>query len=143
MLLLVSLDFWTKREREIIIMPNPKLGLECFVNADFAGGWSQANANNTENVTSWTKFLIRYVCFPIGWCSKLQTKAAFSIVESEYIVLLWIFRIVIPLVTLVQKLCKIFSLYIGEPDYFCKVCEDNQSCTESTKLTLRTKHSLK
>ena len=40
------------RKRGIIYKPNKSKGLECYVDADFAGGWSQANANNANNVLS-------------------------------------------------------------------------------------------
>ena len=30
----------SKKERSVIFHPDPKLGLECFVDADFAGRWS-------------------------------------------------------------------------------------------------------
>jgi hypothetical protein len=36
----------------IIYKPSKSKGLECYVNADFAGGWSQANADNADNVLS-------------------------------------------------------------------------------------------
>ena len=36
----------------IIYKPSKSKGLECYVNADFAGGWSQADADNADNVLS-------------------------------------------------------------------------------------------
>ena len=35
------------KERGVIFQPNPKYGLECLVDADFAGCWSQANIDDT------------------------------------------------------------------------------------------------
>ncbi|MCP4099727.1 MAG: Ty1/Copia family ribonuclease HI [Planctomycetaceae bacterium] len=131
------------KDKGIIFKPDPELGLECFVDADFAGGWCQADADNPENVMSRTGFVIRYAGCPIGWCSKLQTEIALSTAEAEYIALSQALREVIPLMTLLQELNEIFPLYISKPDFFCKVFEDNQSCiamTESTKFTPRTKH---
>ena len=131
------------KDKGIIFEPDPELGLECFVDADFAGGWCQADADNPENVMSRTGFVIRYAGCPIGWCSKLQTEIALSTAEAEYIALSQALREVIPLMTLLQELNEIFPLYISKPDFFCKVFEDNQSCiamTESTKFTPRTKH---
>eukprot|EP00957_Ditylum_brightwellii_P000908 72968-Ditylum_brightwellii.AAC.1 len=29
--------------------PNPDLGIQCYIDANFAGGWSKADANNPEN----------------------------------------------------------------------------------------------
>ena len=40
------------RKHGIIYMPDKSKGLECYVDANFAGGWSQADAKNTDNVLS-------------------------------------------------------------------------------------------
>ena len=131
------------KERGLIYNPDPKLSLECFVDADFAGSWSLADSSNPENVMSRTGYTIRYAGCPIGWCSKLQTEIALSTAEAEYIALSQSLREVIPLITLVEELGQIFPLYINKPDFYCKVWEDNQSCiamTESSKFTPRTKH---
>ena len=42
------------KERGVIFQPDPKLGLECFVDADFAVCWSQADADDPDNVMSHT-----------------------------------------------------------------------------------------
>ena len=131
------------KERGIIYEPKPELGLECFVDADFASGWTQADADNAEQVMSRTGFVIRYAGCPIGWSSKLQSEIALSTAEAEYIALSQALREVIPLMTLLQELGTVFKLYTAKPDFMCKVWEDNQSCiamAESTKFSPRTKH---
>ena len=40
------------RKRGIIYKPDKSKGLECYVDADFAGGWSKADAKNADNVLS-------------------------------------------------------------------------------------------
>ena len=40
------------RKRGIIYKPDKSKALECYVDADFAGCWSQANAANADNVLS-------------------------------------------------------------------------------------------
>ncbi len=60
-------------------------GLEVYVDADFAGGWSAADLENADNVLSRTGFVICYANCPIIWCSKLQTEIALSTAEAEYI----------------------------------------------------------
>ena len=129
----IDRDLGATRERGIIFQPNKLLGLEFFVNADFAGGWSQADAHNPENVMSRTGYVIRYAGCPIGWCSKLQSEIALSTAEAEYIALSQALCEVIPIITLIEELSKIFSLDINKPDFFCKVWEDNQSCISKTK----------
>eukprot|EP00956_Cyclotella_meneghiniana_P030674 scaffold78001_cov41-Cyclotella_meneghiniana.AAC.5 len=127
------------KERGIIHEPKPELGLECFVDADFAGGWTQADADNAEQVMSRTGFVIRYAGCPIGWSSKLQSEIALSTAEAEYIIALsQALREVIPMMTLLQELGTVFKLYMAKPDFMCKVWEDNQSCiamAESTKFS--------
>ena len=129
--------------RGIIYDPQPEKGLECFVDADFAGGWTQADADNAEQVMSRTGFVIRYAGCPIGWCSKLQSEIALSTAEAEYIALSQALREVIPLVSLIDELGGVFDLHVDTPNFVVKVWEDNQSCiamAESTKFSPRTKH---
>eukprot|EP00957_Ditylum_brightwellii_P190721 14519508-Ditylum_brightwellii.AAC.1 len=44
----------TTADRGVVYDPNPNLGIQCFVDAYFAGSWSKADADNTENVMSCT-----------------------------------------------------------------------------------------
>ena len=48
-------------------------GIECYVDAKFSGGWSQEDADNTENFLSFTGYVITCAGCPALWCSKLQT----------------------------------------------------------------------
>ena len=67
----------------------PKIdkGLECFVDADFAGGWSTNESDDTASVYSCTVHIIKYRNCPILWASKLQSEIYLSITEAEYIAL--------------------------------------------------------
>ena len=52
-------------KRGIIFQPDPKIGPECFVDADFAGFWSQADADDPYNVMycsghGWELPVLRY-----------------------------------------------------------------------------------
>ena len=131
------------KERGVIFQTDPKLGLECFVDADFSGCWSQADADNPDNVMSRTGYIIRYDGCPIGWFSKLQTEISLITAEAEYIALSPALRTFIPFMTLVEELSYIFPLYINKPYFHCKLFEDNQSCismTEYSNFSSRTKH---
>ncbi len=75
------------RERGIIYKPDKSKGLECYIDADFAGGWSQADAENANNVLSCTGYILMYAHCPILWVSCLQTEIALSTAEAEYIAL--------------------------------------------------------
>ncbi|KAL7540880.1 hypothetical protein ACHAXR_010682 [Thalassiosira sp. AJA248-18] len=111
--------------------------------ADFAGGWSQAEAEDATNAMSRTGYILMYANCPIHWVSKLQTEIALSTAEAEYIALSQALRKVIHLITLLEEFNEIFPLHIETPKFVCKVHEDNQSCivmATSQKFTPRTKH---
>ena len=84
-------------KRGIIYKPNRLLGLQYYVDADFAGGWLQTDADNPKNLMSRTGYVILYAGCPILWSSKLQSEIALSTTEVEYIALSQAVREVIPL----------------------------------------------
>jgi hypothetical protein len=67
----------------IVYKPDTMKGLECYIDADFAGGWSQANADNAKNVLLHTEYIITYTGYPLHWVSHLQMKIALSTAEVE------------------------------------------------------------
>jgi len=130
-------------KRGIIYKPDKSKCLECYVDADFAGGWSQADAKNAENILSQTGYIIMYANCPILWVSRLQAEIALSTAKAEYIALSQALRDVIPLITLLKEINKVFPIHVKTPMFVCKVHEDNQSCitmATSQKFTPRTKH---
>ena len=130
-------------DKGIHYKPDPTRGLECFVDADFAGGWASGEHTNPECVLSRTGFVIMYAGCPLTWSSKLQTEIALSTTESEYIALSQAMRETIPFMNLMMEVGKIFPLHNPVPKFHCKVFEDNRSCikvAESPKFTPRTKH---
>ena len=131
------------KERGILCKPDKNKGLECYVDADFAGGWDRGDSENPENVMSRTGYVIRYAGCPIVWCSKLQTEVALSTTEAEYIALSQSMREVIPIIHLMDELKPLIDFYNPTPEIRCKLFEDNRSCiivAESARLTPRTKH---
>ena len=88
------------RKHSIIYKPDKNIGLECYVDADFASGWSQADSDNAENSISQTGYVIMYANCLIHWVSRLQTEIALSTAKAEYIALLQTLRDVIRLITL-------------------------------------------
>eukprot|EP00957_Ditylum_brightwellii_P060920 4624134-Ditylum_brightwellii.AAC.1 len=98
------------------VVYNPERGIECHVNADFAGSWSKTDTDNPENLMSRPGCIVFYAGCPVLWSSKLQTEIALSTAETEYIALSTAMR---------------------------EVAEDNQSCiaiAESNKCSPRTKY---
>ena len=98
-------------------------GLECYVDADFAGGWDQTDPHDVSNLMSRLGFIIKYADCPIYWSSKLQTEIALSTAEAEYIALSSSLHEVIPLMTIKDELNKVFPLLMEMPQLYCKVWE--------------------
>ena len=130
-------------DKGIIYEPDISRGLECFVDADFAGGWKDGDHSSPESVLSRTGYVIMYAGCPITWGSKMQTEIALSTTESEYIALSTAMREVIPFLNLMKEIAGIFGLLTRKPVFRCTVWEDNESCitvAKSPKFTPRTKH---
>ena len=133
----------TSMDKGIIYKPDKKLGLECYVDADFAGGWQHADAESAESVMSRTGYILMYANCPIHWVSKLQTEIALSTAEAEYIALSQALREVIPMMEMMKELKTAFPMEITIPNFNCTVHEDNQSCISMAtkqKFSPRTKH---
>jgi hypothetical protein len=129
--------------RGIVYEPDPSKGLECYVDADFAGGWSNADADDADNLLSHMGYVFYYANCPVYWCSKMAGEITLSTSESEYVALSSALKEVIPLMTLMEEINEVFPLHIDKPNFLCKVFEDNQSCIKmavAPKFTPRTKH---
>ena len=70
------------RKEGIAYNPDTSKGLECYVDADFAGGWQEANTYDADNVMSQTGMVIMYDNCPIFWRSSLQTEIDLSTAEA-------------------------------------------------------------
>ena len=75
------------QDKGIHYKPDIINGLECYVEADFDGGWSTGDYDNPECVLSRTVYVIMYAGCPLKWFSNLQTEIVLSKTESEYIAL--------------------------------------------------------
>ncbi len=71
------------KDRGMIYRPDPKRGLEVFVNANFAGGWDPEDAENADNVYSPTGYVVCYAGCPMFWQSKLQMEIALSTLRQS------------------------------------------------------------
>ena len=130
-------------DKGIIFRPDTTKGLECFVDADFAGGWNKADADDASSVMSRTGYVLMYAGCPLTWCSKLQTEIALSTTEAEYIALSQSLREVIPVIQLLTEVNEVFPIHMPQAEVHCKVWEDNNgalSLAETQKFSPRTKH---
>ena len=101
----------TKKEG-IVYNPDTSKGLECYVDADFARGWQEANADDADNVMSRIVMVIMYANCPIFWHSSLQTEIALSTAEADYISLSSALRQVLPLMIMIEEINEVFPLLI-------------------------------
>ena len=105
--------------------PKNDKGLECFVDADYAGGWSTNEYDDLVSLYSRTGYIIKYRKFSILWASKLKSEIYFSTTEAEYIALSQAMRKIIPMMKHLEKLEKTLNIESKRPNVKCKVCEDN------------------
>ena len=133
------------RDKGLVIHPNTDWHFDCWVDADFAGNWCQADAHQ-DPMTSKLRsgWIIRFAGEPITWASKMQTITAMSTTEAEYIALSTSLREVIPLLGLLRE-AREHGLRVNElpPKVICTVFEDNSGALELARLPKirpRTKH---
>ena len=55
------------KDKGILFTPDEKVGAECFVDADFSGGWQSCDADNPAGVLSRTGYVITYGKCPLVW----------------------------------------------------------------------------
>jgi hypothetical protein len=141
----------------LILRPDSSRGIQCFVDADFASGWSSVDCDEPSSVYSRTGFVIMFAGCPLIWVSKLQTEVALSTTEAEYIALSYAMRELIPLLGLIEELTPALNLNKDQPTVYWKACgyepdsgklianlfEDNAAAYElakAPKMRPRTKH---
>ena len=95
-------------------------GLECYVDADFAGGWDLKDPHNASNLMSRMGCVIKYADCPIYWSSKLKTEIALSTAEAKYIVLTSALHKVIPLMTIMKEINRVFPLMMIPPFFIAR-----------------------
>jgi hypothetical protein len=131
------------KDKGLILKPDPTLGLECFVNADWAGSWQDRSSNDPLSAHSRTGYVIMYAGCPILWASKMQSLIALSTTEAEYVALSTSVRSNCPdeLTEWIES--RGFVVNPSIPSVNCKVFEDNKSCIKiatNHQTRPRTKH---
>ena len=133
------------REQGVTYNCDSTRGLECWVDASFAGDWDKEMAmDDPRTARSRTGFCISYAGCPIVWTSKVQTEIALSTTEAEYIALSTAMRDVIPIMELIEEATKYgIPMNTVKPEVRCKIFEDNSGVVEMVqvpKMRPRTKH---
>ena len=91
-------------DKGLMIHTNKDWHLDCWVDADFAGNWRQADTQ-IDPMTSKSRsgWILRFAGTPITWASRMQTITAMSTTEAEYIALSTNLREAIPLMGLLTE----------------------------------------
>ncbi len=84
-------------ECSIIYKIDKSKGLEVYVDAHFAGGWSAADSENADNVLSRTNFVIVTLTVPLFGAASFRPKIALFTAEAEYIAMSHAFCETIPI----------------------------------------------
>jgi len=117
--------------------------LDCFVDVDFAGLWTEDTSSDATSVKSRTGYVILFANCPVLWVSKLQTEVALSTTKAEYIALSQARRDLIPTKALLIELVTLTCLPFDNTTTYSKFFEDNKGCVElanAPKMRPHTKH---
>ena len=132
------------KDKGLRFKPDRSRGLECYVDADFAGTWTINSLLDPLSCHSRTGFLISYAGCPILWKSTCQNLIALSTTEAEYIALSSALREVIAIIHLLEDLqSHSLPIHCPTPIIKCRTFEDNMSCVKMAnnhKTRPRTKH---
>jgi len=124
--------------------PKPGKGLDCYVDADFAGLFGYEDDQDPTSVKSRTGFVLTLFGCPILWSSKLQTYITLSSTTAEYVAFSMAMRELLPLRVLLQEIGTKLGLdYIKQSLVRSTVFEDNMSTLSLInvpKMSTRNKH---
>jgi hypothetical protein len=130
----------------LTMTPNSSLGLDCYVDADFAGLWGSDDPQDPITAKSRTGYVLCLSQCPILWISKLQTDIALSTMEAEYNALSMAMKDLLPLKRLIETVSEAVGLSLqGVIHMRTTVWEDNTGALtlanlEPGRMTPRSKH---
>ena len=132
------------RDRGILFEPKLDQGLDCYVDADFAGLYGYEDEQDPVSVKSRTGFCLTLFGCPIIWSSKLQTDITLSSTAAEYVAFSMAMRELIPMRALLQEIGDKLNLpVITNSLVRSTVFEDNQGCLSLVnvpKMSARNKY---
>jgi Reverse transcriptase (RNA-dependent DNA polymerase) len=117
------------KAKGIEFVPNLEEGLNCYVDADFAGLHGYEDNQDPVSVKSRTGYTLTLFGCPIIWSSKLQTDITLSSTAAEYVAFSMAMREVLPMRALLKEVTSKLDLTCS-PTTFVRstVFEDNQGC---------------
>jgi hypothetical protein len=120
--------------------------LDCFADADFAGGFKVEDPEDPHSVRSRTGFVVTLGATPVLWGSRLQTETSLSTMEVEYISLSTSMRSLIPLRVMFAEIHQALSLLPSPLSIIhSTIWEDNNAArilaiSNLPRLARRSKH---
>jgi Reverse transcriptase (RNA-dependent DNA polymerase) len=134
----------SSKDKGILFEPDLKAGLDCYVDADFAGLYGYEDEQDPVSVKSRTGFVLTLFGCPIIWSSKLQTDITLSSTAAEYVAFSMAMRELLPMRALLQELGDKLELEFTQGSLVrSTVFEDNQGClsmVNSPKMSSRNKY---
>ena len=91
-------------DKGLILRPKKTKGLQCYIDAYWAGAWTFNPSYDLLSNHCRTGFVILYTGCQIMWKSKIQSITALSTTEAEYISLSSVLREVIVIIHLLEDL---------------------------------------
>jgi hypothetical protein len=108
------------KNKGIVLKPDKSRGLQCYVDADWAGLWNDHSSNDPLSRHSRSGFVILYAGCPIIWGSKMQQLIALSTTRAEYIALSTALRDLIHVIHLLEELrSNRFNIHHPTPKITC------------------------
>lgn len=113
----------------ITFQPNLEQGLDCWVDADFAGLYGYEDEQDPVSVKSRTGFVLTLFGCPVLWSSKLQTDITLSSTAAEYVAFSMAMRELLPLRRLLEELSTKMDLPVLKQSLVrSTIFEDNMGC---------------
>ena len=134
------------RDKGLTLRPDSEMGIDCYVDADFAGLWGFEDPQDATSVKSRTGFVLCIAGCPVVWASKLQSDIALSTMEAEYNALSMALKELLPLKRLVETVAGAVQLPVQDKILMrVTVWEDNTGALtlanlEPGRMTPRSKH---
>jgi hypothetical protein len=117
------------RTRGMVFTPDLDAGLDCWVDADFAGMYGYEDEQDPVSVKSRTGFVLTLFGCPVIWSSKLQAEITLSSTAAEYVAFSMAMRELLPMRVLLQELStKLHLPSVAASLVRSTVFEDNQGC---------------
>ena len=117
------------KDKGIEFVPDLSQGLDCWVDASFAGLWGYEDAQDPASIKSHTGFVLTLFGCPVLTQSRRQNIVTLSSTAAEYVALSEAMRELIPMRRLLLEITTKLKLpAIAQTLVKSTVFEDNQSC---------------